>query len=295
MISVIITTYKRESFILYRSIESVIKQTFLDWEMIIVDDSPETFPDRKNVEKMMIKLMKDDTRIRYIKHETNKGACAARNTGLECAKGEYVAFLDDDDEWLPNKLDVQLAKIKEIDTVGLVYCSYIAQNDEKKTSEIVLLEKHEGKIYEELLYYNFVGSTSFPLIKTDALRMIGGFDTLMESAQDYDTWLRLSKITEVAYVEEPLIIYHIHTQERISTNNYKVISGQERIIEKNKDYLTLNKKAMWYRKTPLIVPYARSKKLKKAIVIWLDTCLMQPGMFKDNIKNFLRIIKYFGR
>ena len=107
MVSVIITTYKREPETVERAAKSILEQTYKDIELIIVDDSPASFDKRIAVEKRVKEL---SSSIKYIKHETNMGACAARNTGIRSANGEYVAFLDDDDEWLPDKLEKQMKK-----------------------------------------------------------------------------------------------------------------------------------------------------------------------------------------
>ena len=150
------------------------------------------------------------------------GACVARNTGLQEARGEYIAYLDDDDEWLPEKLEKQL-KIMGKTGVALVYCGCLKINDETRVylKDSVSPQYYRGYIFDELIKKNFIESTSFPLLRTECLRKIGGFDPLMQSAQDYDVWLRIAKEYEVDYVKEPLVLYHIHPDERISTNPQK--------------------------------------------------------------------------
>ena len=126
MISVIITTYKRTPDIVLRAVSSVVAQTFGDWELIIVDDSPETWEIRPQIRLAVEKIANEDLRIKYIPHDKNSGACAARNTGIMHAKGEYIAFLDDDDEWVPEKLEKQLDILqKSGDNVALVYCGSV--------------------------------------------------------------------------------------------------------------------------------------------------------------------------
>ncbi len=130
MVSVIITTYKREPEMVLRAIDSVLVQTFHDIEIIVVDDSPADFPARKDVRAAVEMRQNENARIsiRYIAHSKNKGACVARNTGLEAATGEYIAYLDDDDEWLPEKIEKQM-QVMQKSNAGLVYCGNTVKND----------------------------------------------------------------------------------------------------------------------------------------------------------------------
>ena len=105
LISVIITTYKRNPEILKRAIDSVVAQTYENLELIIVDDSPESYELRDAVKGMVLAI--EDKRVIYHQHKVNKGVCAARNTGIELSSGEYLAFLDDDDAWLLDKFTQQ--------------------------------------------------------------------------------------------------------------------------------------------------------------------------------------------
>ena len=99
-VSVVIPTYNREHLVM-RAIRSVVSQTFKDWELLVVDDGS-----KDNTEDAVQSF--GDPRIRFIKHEINKGECATRNTGIVAATGGYLAFLDSDDEWLPEKLEKQV-------------------------------------------------------------------------------------------------------------------------------------------------------------------------------------------
>ena len=141
MISCIISTCKREPEILKRAIESVRGQTFQDVEIIVVNDAPEDAALEARV-RAMIQEFRDD-RIRYIVHGQNQGACAARNTGAGIAKGEFLAFLDDDDEWLPEKLEEQL-KFMADEEVGVVSCESftVDKTGEKKYAKRTWPQKY---------------------------------------------------------------------------------------------------------------------------------------------------------
>lgn len=289
--SVIITTYKRPFSTLSRAIESVLKQTNTDFELIIVDDNPPDERLRQEIEDNIRKL--NDSRIRYIQHEENRGACAARNTGIENSIGEYIAFLDDDDEWLPRKLSLQLEKFKD-EYVGLVYCdSYsIIINNNDVTKNIRQYRKR-GWVYDKLIERNFVGSTSFVMLKKEALDRCGDFNINMKSAQDYELWLRISKEYKIDYVASPLVNYYVHEGERISTNPSNKIQGLEQIIKLNMDFLQQNRKIYGKRKSVIIPYYYQKYGYKYAVKKCIESFITYPFnkhlfrlMIKISMKKF---------
>lgn len=287
LVSVIITTYKREPEIIVRAVRSVLSQTYEPLEIIVVDDSPETFPQR---EQAAVAVQALSAGIRYIKHPRNMGACAARNTGISAARGAFAAFLDDDDEWLPEKLEKQMAVITADTAVGLVYCGAVTVNQVSGETTVQKTQYQSGKLYEKLVYENFIGSTSFPLIRMSCLQAAGGFDPLMQSAQDYDLWTRISQVCDISYVAEPLVRYYIHAGERITTDPRKRIQGQERYIQKNQAYISRNKLVWWRRHTSLAVEYAKDRRLGKALGLWAKTVAAQPGKVKANLRCLARIV-----
>lgn len=287
LVTAVITTYKREVSMVERALKSVLSQTYKDIEIIVVDDSPENYEQR-----ILVKKMVESYKVKYISHSCSLGACVARNTGLAEAKGSYIAFLDDDDEWLPEKIEKQILKFDK-EEIALVYCGSKTQND--ITGELVSrnTQWYAGKIYDVLLMDNYIGSTSFPLIKTHALRDIGGFDPLMPSAQDYDVWLRLAQKYEVSYVNEPLVIYHVHDQVRITGNFKKKIVGLERINEKNAECLRYNKRARWIRILDLAPMYAGDKQLGKAITKWIQAVAICPECVYLNARYLAKVIRCY--
>lgn len=291
LVSAVITTHKREPKIVERALKSVLNQTYKDIEVIVVDDSPSSYELRDSVKTMVENYA--DKGVTYIAHETCQGACVARNTGLYNAKGEFIAYLDDDDEWKPEKIERQIEKFNK-ESVALVYCGaesiFESENKTVKWNQLFL----RGMIYSELLKENFIGSTSFPLIRKQALVAVGGFDKEMQSAQDYDVWLRLTQKYEVDFVEDSLVVYHVHEGEQITKNVKKKISGLERIILKNKEHIHKNRKLFWIRYSCLIPFYAKDGQKKKAFKIWFRCCLKCPWKIKGNLKNlygFLRNLK----
>lgn len=292
MISVIITTYKREPSMVLRAISSIISQTYQDIELIVVDDSPDDYALRSSVESTVKEQGKQSTKIevRYIPHEKNLGACAARNTGLNASKGEYIAFLDDDDEWLPNKLEKQL-KVMEQTEAGLVYCGCYIKDDINGTIRERKAELYRGMVFDRLIFHNFIASTSFPLIRKECILAAGGFDTKMLAAQDYDVWLRIAEKFIVDYVAEPLVIYHEHGSEQISTNPQKKINGLERLNAKYKVLLDSNPSLWRCRNIALIPYYVQVGDIGKALKLWGECASKKPGAVIENIRFFLVIIK----
>lgn len=254
LITVIIPTYKRPFNILYRAIDSVLKQTYENIEIIIVDDSPK-YDSNKNEIKERIKELASK-KIKYIEHDQNRGACAARNTGIINSNGKYIAFLDDDDEWLPQKLVEQVKKFKD-KKVGLVYCdaNIITLRGNTVIQEQVRSYNITGMVYDELIRRNYVGSTSFVILRKEALEKCGLFNEEMVSAQDYELWLRISQHYKLAVVNKPLVNYYNHEGDRISNNPDKRIKGSEEIIRIHWDYIKDNRMTYAIQKANIIIHY----------------------------------------
>lgn len=225
-VSVIIPTYNRAN-LLKRAIESVISQRFEDFELIVVDDaSPDNTPEI--VESI------NDTRIRYIRLKKNSGGPVARNTGIKKARGKFIALLDDDDEWLPNRLEVQVRKFENLDReFGVVYGGfyYVSQRDGKILGK--RLPRHRGDVYEHFLRENFIGSPTL-LIRRECFKRAGLFDPNLSSSQDWDMWLRIARHYRFDYVDEIVAKYYVHGRQ-ISFNMKKYIPGRERFIRKHLD------------------------------------------------------------
>jgi len=227
LISVIIPTYKRPDM-LGRAINSVINQTYNNWELLVVDDNDANSEYRKETEEFMRKNYGNNKKIKYIKHKKNKGGSAARNTGIKISKGEYIAFLDDDDEWLPEKLEKQLEvfKISKIKNLGLVYCNanYVDENNStiKKSNY-----NFRGSNIKKFIIKQDGISNSFLLLKSNVIYEVGGF-TEVYSGQDFILELKiLSKGFGFDFCNDALVIYHQHKDERISTSKNKIIGAKQ--------------------------------------------------------------------
>lgn len=196
-VSVIIPAYNR-AHLLDRAIKSVLNQTFQDFELIIVDDASTDSTE-------LVVMSFGDKRIIYILHEIRKGASASRNTGIKASRGMYIAFLDSDDEWLPQKLEKQIKVFENgSDKLGLVYVGY---SDENKPDEPII-PQYRGKILHYLLINNYVGSTTNPLIRKNCFDKAGYFDEDLPAANDWDIWIRISQHYDFEFIPEILASYH---------------------------------------------------------------------------------------
>jgi len=287
LVTAVITTHKREAAMLERALKSVLDQTYKNIEVIVVDDSPADFPGRPAVKEMMEQKY---PQVIYIQHETCQGACAARNTALARAKGTFFALLDDDDEWLPRKTQRQLEAFTS-DSIALVYSNVEQFNEMTGAVTPVIREGLVGQIYEKLLRNNFVGSCSYPMLRTAALREIGGFDVEMQSAQDHDVWLRLMQIYEAGFVDEILVRYYIHAGDQITKSYQRQLAGKERINLKNLEYLQAHPEIYWYRKIRLVRIYVKAGQNRKALQTWWQAVTLKPGYVGKNLFYFFVMLK----
>ena len=211
-VSIVIPTYNR-AWLLRKAILSVLNQTYQDFEIIVVDDaSTDNTIDAINA--------LNSKKIKYIRHDVNKGEAGARNTGILNTNGQYIAFLDDDDEWLPKKLELQVNKFENSpQKVGLIYTgsiSYYYKENKliRKTQNIPL---HKGEMYHILMKRNIIGPPSCVLIRRKCMEKIGLFDSAIAYGLDYDYWIRISKHFDFKYLSEPLVKYRVH-ENRLSNN-----------------------------------------------------------------------------
>jgi glycosyltransferase involved in cell wall biosynthesis len=194
-ISVVIPTYNRVTF-LKDAIDSVLAQTFLDFELIVVDDgSTDDTP----------KLLSSyNNKVRVIT-QTNQGPSAARNRGIETAKGEWIAFLDSDDVWKPDKLKKQVQFITDNPDTKICQTEEVWIRNGKRVNPKKKHEMHSGWIYEKCLPLCIVSPSSV-MIHQDVFEKAGLFDETMLACEDYDLWLRVTPHYPVFLVREQLIV-----------------------------------------------------------------------------------------
>ena len=213
-VSVIITTYNRAE-LLPRAVNSVLTQTFDDYEIIIVDDCS-TDHTQEVIQRM------NDPRVRSFKHEVNRGAAAARNTGISNAIGEYIAFLDDDDECTPNRLADQTAILDSRPDVGIVYGWIEEINDATGARRVPknVQNTHRGQAAFEAALTGVSDTASMfnPCIRASVIRRVGGFDeSLATIGEDAVFMASVTRICDAEYVPGIIVRKHEnHVYDQLS-------------------------------------------------------------------------------
>jgi glycosyltransferase involved in cell wall biosynthesis len=241
LISVVIPTYNRAKE-LPTAIKSVQAQTYPHWEMIISDDGS-----KDNTQQVIEQFISQDKRIRYLRQEKNAGAQAARNAGIKAAQGEWIAFLDSDDQWLTDSLERRL-RVAERDNVAVVHSNaYIIQANHKK--ELQKVPPLSGWVHKAVLSGE---GPMFPclLVRKSALEQIGYLDETIVSYQEWDTAIRLAKIFPFGFEPEPTFIYDYRTENAISRDSVRAGRGYEQIVRKHRTDILTNAgiEAWWYHR-----------------------------------------------
>ncbi|GBD39772.1 UDP-Glc:alpha-D-GlcNAc-diphosphoundecaprenol beta-1,3-glucosyltransferase WfgD [bacterium HR37] len=290
-VSVIIPTYNRAGF-LRSAIRSVLNQTFQDFEIIVVDDGSIDCSAKEVVNEFR------DPRIRYIRHEVNRGGSAARNTGIKASRGRYIAFLDDDDEWLPEKLQKQIEVLySSPERVGGVYTGFLILDRSNERLLRRWIPSKRGYLLSELAKENCIKTTSTLLLRKECFDKVGLFDENLASSQDYDMWIRISKKFHFECVEEPLVKYYMH-ENKITTNYENLINGMESMLEKHHYLFASNRRSYSYRYFILGVLYCLWEKDKKGRELIFKAIKLYPfdiryyfnlGLSLLGVKTFKKI------
>ena len=210
-VSVVIPTHNRAGLVV-RAIRCVLEQTMSDLELIVVDDASTA-----DTAAAVVRI--DDPRLQFVQLAKNGGQAHATNVGIARARAEWVAFLDDDDEWLPDKLAAQLARLAQTPDASAVYCLCYVQTSEELRSPRPRSDFPEGDIMDSLLRRSILTAPSAYMVRREALLAVGGFDETFVASQDIDLWLRMSQAGyRFASVPEPLMIFHQDSAARLTMN-----------------------------------------------------------------------------
>ncbi|WP_440989455.1 glycosyltransferase family 2 protein [Haloarchaeobius baliensis] len=271
LISVVLTTHNRAELV-GDAIESVLSQTYRNIELFVVDDA-------STDETASVVESYDDDRLTYVRHETNRHLSAARNTGIELADGEYVAFLDDDDRWTERKLERQVERFErapETDRPGLVYCwmDYCEDGSVVEAYRPTL----RGDVYRETLGGQPLGSGSTWLVLAEAFDEVGGFDEAVHRGVDGDFVRRLAREYHVDFVPAVLTKYTVgHGSGRITDEDEasirEAIECHRRTLQKHGDAFRT---------------YPDQEATLRAKVGWRRT---QLGSWADGIAEFDRAVR----
>lgn len=214
-VSIVIPIYNAEKFI-SGTIESVIAQTYPDWEIIAVNDgSTDKTPE------ILSKYKKGLSKKLQVITQENSGVSIARNKGISVARGKYVAFLDHDDLWMPEKLETQVKLLNSNKELGLVYTdSYVIdeRGDVQKdtliksiiSKNILRIKVFRGNIFNELFCIDFIPLLA-AMVRKEVFDKVGMFDTKYKISEDYDLFLKIAEIYPIDFVEQPLAKYRVHS------------------------------------------------------------------------------------
>lgn len=227
-VSVIIPTHNRAGLI-RETLDSVLAQTWGDYEIVVVDDGSED--DTAGV------LAELGGRVIYRRIE-HAGAGAARNVGLEMARGEFVAFLDSDDVWDARFMEKMLAALRQASWAGLAYCDYATFDDRGVIQAACLApnEKIRGSLFPKLIERDFLCTGSL-LIRRTCLEQAGRFDPGLAVAHDWDMWLRLAWRNDAEYLDEPLLRIRFHpgnlsrNAQQVHTDNLRILAKLRRDLQ----------------------------------------------------------------
>lgn len=276
LVSVIMPTYERNEKVIKRAIDSVINQTYKNWELIVVDDNKKDEVS-KNVQTILNEI--NDTRIIYIKNKENMGSAKSRNHGIEKSKGKYITFLDDDDEYLPLKIEIQVNKMIEKDA------DYSITNLNLFNDENILVRsrKHdyiekENNLLVTHLKHHLTGTDTF-MFKKDYLIKTGMFGKLDSGDEFYLMMNAINNNGEFLWIDECYVKAYVHSDGSGLSTNQKREDGENMLFEFKKQYFDkLSKKDIKFIKVRHILVLAKisldGKKYIKTLVYMIKAALI---------------------
>lgn len=269
-VTVAVSTYNREKYI-NDCINSVLEQSYQDFELIIIDDGS-TDNTRDVVQKY------NDPRIKYY-YQNNSGQNSARNAGINYASADYVALMDSDDVWHPEKLEKQVEILEENPDIGLVYCGTELIDKNGKSCGRKPLVTHSGHILDKLLMTNFLYNGSCPLFRKSCIERVGLFDCSITRMTDWEFYLRFAIHYKFFGIDEYLLKYRIHN-ETMSHNFKDYESCGIKILEKVFNDEDLDSKYLKYKNEAIARRYS-----------YLGKRYFENGFFQESRKYFKNTIK----
>lgn len=283
LVSVILPTYNR-AHTLSRAVNSVLNQTYKNFELIIIDDCS-----TDNTEEVVKNI--HDERIVYIRQSSNKGAAAARNTGIKIAKGDYVAFQDSDDEWMSEKLEKQM-KVFESDAndFSVVYTDMLRISSDETIKYWSSPDLFCGKVINPLTneYQVLNLGIQSVLIKKRCFDEIGLFDESFPRFIDLEFFIRLAKRYPFWHIREPLVKYY--ETEGISTNGLAYIKAEKLLLEKYAEATSSNKKFLANRYYKIGMAYVLINDSREAKQYFLKALSLNHSNIKSLVSLFLLLL-----
>jgi len=294
-VTVIIPTYKRSVEFLSRAVKSVIDQTYKNIEIIVIDDSPSNYIERDNIKKYMDSIVNQD--IKYYQNEKNMGGSLARNRGIELATGEYISFLDDDDEYMPEKIEKQI-KFMLYGGNDLSFSNMIMYNssgivvDFREYTDIPAFD-NESLLHYHLMHH-MTGTPTF-MFKTNKLREIGGFEDAKMGQEFYLMLKSIEKGLSIGYIPECDVKVYKHEEGGITQGKNK-IDGENRLYEFKKKYFSqLNKQETRFINfrhwAVMVVAFKRNSMYVQMIEAGIKAFFSSPSDFTTQVFGFLNRVK----
>ena len=209
-VSVVIPTFERAEWVV-RAVRSVLAQTLLPLEVIVVDDGSTDGTSSRLAEEFPTVI---EQRLKLFR-TANHGVSAARNLGISRARGDWLAFLDSDDEWRSTKLERQMAAIEHSPETQICHCDEVWIRNGRRVNPRRIHQKYGGRIFRHCLPRCAI-SPSAVMIHRQVFERFGGFDEDLPACEDYDLWLRLCCQLEVLYVEERLVVKYGGHEDQLS-------------------------------------------------------------------------------
>ena len=227
-VTVVIPTFKRLQY-LQQALKSVCQQTYQDFSCLVVNDYP---PDSSAIKKAIATF--NDPRLQLINHESSLGGNAARNTGIMAGKGEIIAFLDDDDWWLPDKLQRHIDKHLSNPKAGLVFSGVVKRwNDDILPPKAIAGRLPPDNVVKAMSRGKFCPlTTSSVTVRRECFDRCGLFDGNLISFQDWDMWYRIARHYDFDCINEVLLVFRQHLGDRTSKSRERRLQGLEQLIEK---------------------------------------------------------------
>ncbi|MDM8553358.1 glycosyltransferase family A protein [Desulfococcaceae bacterium HSG7] len=283
-ITVVVPAFNRSDFVLH-ALESIRHQSFRPIEIVVVDDG--STDDTLQIVREWAKQYVDPQRfvIRWVS-QTNQGANAARNRGIKESHGEYIAFLDSDDQWLPEKLVKQIAILKKDIEIGGVYCGMRNIDLSTGAKDNVSPRTYPaGNLLRQLLIHDVTEATSSWVVRKACFDHAGAFDTTLPARQDWDMWIRLSEKYRIGCVPEVMVELGNHAGERVRSDPQREITAHQVIFHKYRHlraqfplWVSLASRSAMYRRRGR-VHFHRGLSKKSAFRMYLLSIMVWPFTF----------------
>jgi Glycosyltransferases involved in cell wall biogenesis len=287
LVSVIVPTYNRER-VIENAVNTVLNQTYKNIEIIVVDDG--------SADNTRVKLAAYEKKIKYY-YKSNGGCSCARNFGIDKANGQFIAFLDSDDEWLPNKIEKQLVALEQNEGFGLAICDIAYVDNNKQVvycSKLRETIKADGEILEQVLLIPNI-TCSYMMVKKQVFDIVGKFDETFDTANDYEMMLRITSKFKTVLIEEPLVRYkksdnsvshklfsknRLRAIEKLARYNPEFFTNKRRLIKNARSLIHLSyaDDLLWHRYLKKsrneIINSLKNRITLKAIILFLKNFLI---------------------